>query len=210
MDYAQGMNLILKFNPSIVFVNVDGWNGCGWSDIFNYCREVDVCLQERPVYVALSVNENKAYKALKNKFFDYLVKPIEELEIRKFVTYLTKNIQALFNDTVCIKSHKDYNIIDIPSILYLQADNNATDFILVGGKRISAFKTLKFFEENLPDNFIRIHHSYIINNHHLSRINFGKLKCYLNSNQVNLPFSRSYRHNLRILEDILAEKAISN
>ncbi|MEH6762827.1 MAG: LytTR family DNA-binding domain-containing protein [Maribacter arcticus] len=209
-DYSDGMNIILKSTPSIIFINIDGWGDNFWSDIFDYCRELDIHLLERPMYIALSKNENKAFKAIKNKFFDYLIKPGTELEIRKLINYLTKNIQVFFKGTLCLKSHKDYNIIDINDILFLQADNNATDFILISGKKISAFKTLKYFEIALPDNFLRIHHSYIINKNHLSRINFGKLKCYLNNNLIILPFSKSYRHNLQFLEEILSEKALLN
>ncbi len=78
-------------------------------------------------------------------------------------------------------------------IVYLKADNNTTDFYLQSGKVITAFKTLKHFEQLLPFYFFRIHHSYVINVGHVSRINLGKNQCYLLNNEIALPFSRTYK-----------------
>lgn len=83
-DYEGGMNSILKDTPDVVFINVDSaYNNYG--DIFSYCSEIDDHIRKKPLYIALSVDETKAYKALKNKFFDYIVKPGRELEIRKVI-----------------------------------------------------------------------------------------------------------------------------
>jgi len=207
-DYEVGINSILKTIPDVVFVNVDAEQGITPGDIFSYCKEIDEHISRKPLYVALSLDETKAYQALKNKFFDYLLTPGKELEIRKTVLQLVKKREVFLRDTLCLKSYKDYTLLEIDDIIFLQADNNATDFVLTDGSKVSAFKTLKSFESELPENFLRIHHSYIVNKNHISRINFGKLRCFLNNNKVTLPFSRSYRHNLDFLEQLLSQKAI--
>lgn len=166
-------------------------------------------IREKPIFIALSKDSSKGYLALKNRFYDYLLKPGRELEIRKIVLQLLKERRHFLEDTLCLKSYKDYTLLPVDEILFLKADNNATDFILKNGKKISSFKTLKSFEEVLPDNFIRIHHSYIVNKYQISRINFGKLKCFLNHNTVSLPFSKSYRQNLFGMEKLLEQMAIS-
>lgn len=207
-DYEYGMNSILKNSPDIIFINVDFKSLQSYSDVFSFCTDINDHTAKRPLYVALSVDEKKAYKAIKFKFFDYLLKPGSELEIRKVILQLVKRQEPFLSDTLCIKSYKDYTLLEIDDVVFLQADNNATDFVLLDGKKVSAFKTLKSFELVLPDNFVRIHHSYIINRNHISRINFGKLKCFLNHNKVSLPFSKSYRHNLHFLEELLSQKAM--
>lgn len=208
-DYENGMNSILKETPDIVFINVDLGDKNDYNDVFTYCKEIDDHIRKKPVYIALSLDQTKAYRALKNRFFDYIVKPGNELEIRKVVLQLLKKQQPFLDDTLCLKSYKDYTLLEIDDVVFLQADNNATDFVLLDGKKVSAFKTLKSFELVLPNNFLRIHHSYIVNKNHISRINFGKLRCFLNHNKISLPFSKSYRHNLNSLEVLLSEKAIS-
>ena len=208
-NYESGMNSILKYAPDVVFINVDPEQKNSPNDIFSFCKQIDDYIQKKPLYIALSKDQAKAYKALKYRFFDYLVKPGNELEIRKSVLQLVKKQKPFLNDTICLKSYKDYTLLDINEIAYLQADNNSTDFISLNGSKVTAYKTLKSFETVLPPNFLRIHHSYIVNKHHISRINFGKLTCYLDQNKITLPFSKSYRHNLHSLEDLLSQKAIS-
>lgn len=206
-DYDYGMNLILRDNPDVVFINVDV-DILDNSDVFSYCKEIDQLSAKKPLYIAVSKDESKAYMALKNKFFDYVILPGKDLEIRKSVLTLLKRQPTFLEGTLCLKSYKDYTLLEIDDVVFLQADNNATDFVLLNGQKVSAFKTLKSFESVLPHNFIRIHHSYIVNKNHISRINFGKLKCFLNHNRISLPFSKSYRHNLHTLEALLSQRAI--
>ena len=113
------------------------------------------------------------------------------------------------SQTLCLKSYKDFQYLETDSILYLKADNNATDFIMKDGTTVSAFKTLKTFEEKLPKNFVRIHQSYIININYVSRINFGKSVCALKNGREQLPFSKTYRENVDGLKKILSKNTIS-
>nr|WP_255481777.1 LytTR family DNA-binding domain-containing protein [Flavobacterium sp. xlx-221] len=106
--------------------------------------------------------------------------------------------------SLCIRSYSDYQILKFNDIVYLKADNNSTDFKMINGKTITAYKTLKYYEETLPVNFVRIHKSYIVNIHYVSRIVFSKSKCFLNFNE-QLPFSNSYRV---IVENILVQNGI--
>lgn len=208
-DYEMGMNFILKDTPDVVFINVDSDCKNDHREIFSYCDEINNLVRKIPLYIALSVDETKGYKALKNNFFDYIVKPGKEIEIRKAILHLLKNQKPFLNDTLCLKSYKDYTLLEIDDVVFLEAQNNSTEFVLLNGRKVCAFKTLKTFEMVLPNNFLRIHHSYMVNKNHISRINFGKLLCFLNHNKISLPFSKSYRHNLISLEIILAEKANS-
>lgn len=97
---------------------------------------------------------------------------------------------------ICIKSYGDYQFIALKDVLYLEADNNTTDFYLINGKKLSAYKTLKHYENNLPSFFYRIHNSYIVNSNYVSRINTGKQLCYLNNNEVSVSFSKTFKENV--------------
>jgi DNA-binding LytR/AlgR family response regulator len=207
-DYEEGMNTILKHAPEVVFVDVDT-SVKEYPDVYAYCKEINEHLDRKPLYIAISHDKCKAYEAIKNKFFDYLLKPGKELDIRKIILQVLKQKELFSNDVICLKSYKDFTLLNVHDILYLQADNNSTDFILIGNHKTSAYKTLKFFETTLPGNFLRIHNSYIINRNHISRVNFGKCKCYLDNNKIVVPFSKSYRHNLQPLRTLLADKAIA-
>ena len=97
---------------------------------------------------------------------------------------------------ICVKSYGDYRFIEAKDICYLQADNNSTDIHLFNGEMITAFKTLKHFENVLSFPFIRIHNSYIVNIDYVSRIHTGNSVCYIKNTTTKLPFSKSYKENV--------------
>ncbi len=106
---------------------------------------------------------------------------------------------------ICIKSYGDYRYIDSTDILYFEADNNSTDIHLNNGEMITAFKTLKHFENVLPKNqFLRIHNSYIINIEQVSRIHTGNTVCYIKNSATKLPFSKSYKENVDLIISLIA------
>ena len=53
-------------------------------------------------------------------------------------------------------------------IIYCIAEGNYTLIQLTSGKKVTSAKTLKQVEQRLPEaDFVRIHHSYITNLHHI-------------------------------------------
>ena len=202
----EGLNLILKHTPNIVFINLDH----NTSDCFSMVMEMHQYINELPIVIGISKTKEHAYEAIKNNFFDYWLLPFGELDIRKSLTKLKKSLPASsVSDTLVLKSYSDFQYIDTKEILYLQADNNATDFIMKDGSTISAFKTLKSFEDQLPQSFVRIHQSFIINTAYISRINYGKNICALKFGKKQLPFSKSYKENVDSLKKILAKGNLS-
>ena len=97
---------------------------------------------------------------------------------------------------ICIKSYGDHKYIEASSVWYLKADNNSTDIYLKNGEVITAFKTLKNFENILPFPFLRIHNSFIINVMQVTRIHVGNSLCYIRDTSVKIPFSKSYKNNI--------------
>lgn len=137
--------------------------------------------------------------------------PIEEPEVSEKKVETTTIEQQLMPDEpfvmkgttveekpliICVKSYGDYRFIEARDICYLQADNNSTDIHLVNGEMITAFKTLKHFENVLQSPFVRIHNSYIVNIDYVSRIHTGNSVCYIKNTTTKLPFSKSYKENV--------------
>jgi DNA-binding LytR/AlgR family response regulator len=206
-EYEESMNAILKFAPHLVFLNVDDSFTEAVSSPFSFINELYNYQKKIPNFIALSATKDLAYTAIKNNFLDYIVKPLSEFELRKALLRFQTN-QPFDQATLCLKSYKDYRFVDTDELLFLKADNNATDFFMNDGRKISAFKTLKKFEVLLPDNFVRIHNSYIINVNYVSRINFGKSKCFIKKSDYNIPFSRSYKENVELLKNSLSKSAV--
>lgn len=205
-DTTDGINSILKFSPDVVFINLNDKAG----KYFQMVAELYQYIQDIPIIIGISKSKQFAYEAIKNNFFDYWLLPFNEFDMRKTLLKLKKVMpNENTSQTLCLKSYKDFQYLETDSILYLKADNNATDFIMKDGTTVSAFKTLKTFEEKLPKNFVRIHQSYIININYVSRINFGKSVCALKNGREQLPFSKTYRENVDGLKKILSKNTIS-
>jgi DNA-binding LytR/AlgR family response regulator len=155
--------------------------------------ELHEFLDVLPTIIVLNTSKDQAFESYQRGVSGYLLHPIDSNELRKCLLRYQKTHKALYADKIAIKSNGDYHFITTQDIVYLKADNNTTDFYLQSGKVITAFKTLKHFEQLLPFYFFRIHHGYVINVNHVSRINLGKSRCYLLNNEISVPFSRTYK-----------------
>ncbi len=203
----EGLNDILKHSPDIVFINLND-NARSYFLMTVELHQYGNCI---PVFIGLSHSKAHAYEAIKNNFFDYWLLPYNEFDIRKSVLRLKKMMpEEVAPQTLCLKSYRDFQYINTNEILYLKADNNATEFIMRDGTINNAFKTLKTFERQMPENFIRIHQSYIVNINYISRISYGKAICTLKNHKQHLPFSKSYRQNIDNLKKMLTKNAISS
>lgn len=192
----DAINRILELKPNVVFLSISSRLNKSDSISFSLLSELHEFLDELPTIIVLSDIKEKAYEAYQRGVSGYLLTPIDPNELRKCLMRYQKTHKALHTDTISLKSNGDYNFIRSSEIVYLKADNNTTDFYLKSGKVVSAYKTLKHFEKLLPFYFLRIHHGYVINIQYVSRINLGKNSCYLQNNEIILPFSRTYKTNI--------------
>lgn len=203
-EYNHALNFILKETPNLVFFDLDNT----FEKPFELIKELNLLFNDYfPVFIAISSSKEQAYEAIKNGFFDFILNPLSELEIRKSVLKFQKKSPAIINKNICLKSNKDYQYLNTDEILFLKADNNTTDFYTSDGNIISAFKTLKTFEEVLPENFLRIHKSYIINKNFVSRIQYGKLICTIKKNSYDIPFTKTYIDNIEIMKKTLSHNS---
>ena len=73
-------------------------------------------------------------------------------------------------DRITVRNGQKIKIIPIDSIIYIKADGDYISIHTAEGKWLKE-QTMKYTEDNLPANsFIRIHRSYIVNVHQISRI----------------------------------------
>ncbi|WP_299212881.1 LytTR family transcriptional regulator DNA-binding domain-containing protein [uncultured Dokdonia sp.] len=207
----EGLDIILERNPSLVFLNIElehsnsGITGYYMLDALQ--KYVDIL----PQFIALSTTAKYAIEGIRYSILDYIMTPIDKNVLRRTLfrfRKLTFNKPEDINDTLCLKSYGDYKFVNTNEVLFLKADNNTTDFVRVNGSTVSAFKTLKFFQDSLPEHFIRIHNSYIVNSHYISRIHFGKSQCTMEHSDVAVPFSKSYRENVEMIRDNFYKRSL--
>lgn len=219
-NYDEGLNCILEHQPNLVFLEIDPASKKSNLSL-QLINELHRYLKVIPKIIITTRTKNFAFDAIKYEVADYLIKPLQHIDLVKLILKLNKSILetptsvekalpkhdlvTINNESqtpsnqpliLCIKSYGDYRYIDTNDICYLKADNNSTDIHLNTGEMITAFKTLKHFEAALNSPFIRIHNSYIINRNYIARIHTGNALCYIKNSAVKLPFSKSYKSNI--------------
>lgn len=136
--------------------------------------------------VFVTAFDHYAIKAFKYGAFDYLLKPIAIQELTSCVSRIfqekkptigldeVKKLIASIHPsskTLSITSQTAIDIIQLSELVRCKADGRYTDCILSDGRRIVSSKSLKEFEELLPDHeFIRVHHGDIVNIKHIKQI----------------------------------------
>lgn len=202
-DRDDSMNIILKESPDLVFINIDN----SFENPFQFINELYQYAESVPNFIATSTSKEKAYSAIKNNFFDYLLIPLKEVDLRIAIKKFQKKHPPTDKKTILLKSYQDYHYLDTDEILYLEADNNTTDFHMQDGNIINAFKTLKTYEDSLPNNFLRIHKSYIVNSDYIMRINYGKRICIVKSCDCVIPFTKTYMNSIELMNNLLSQSS---
>jgi len=191
------LNLIFKKLPDLIIINLDIIE-----DIPELIFSIKEYCTNQPNLVALSSDERKAFIGYKYGFVDFLLKPCNEISIRKCLLKNQKKDFHKSSSLICLKSYKDYKYLNFDEIMFLKADNNTTDFYLKGDRIVGAYKTMKVFEEKLPRSFLRVHKSFIINSDYVSRINYGKNICEIGHTK-KIPFTKTYLENIDIINSNL-------
>ena len=196
----SGVLAIRKYEPELVFLDIQMPEKNGF-ELFKYFEVVNF-----EVIFTTAYNQF-AIKAIKRSALDYLLKPIDHMElaaaVKKFerknagnfaqkkLSLLLENLNV--NDQnvnkIAFPTLEGFDLIHTNQILYCKADNNYCSIKKIDGFSMTASRTLKFVEEILPTNsFQRIHKSYVINLNYVVRYHKGNKEIEL-TNGEKLPVS---------------------
>lgn len=174
----DGVELIRRCKPDLVFLDIEMPYESGF-ELFRYFDSITFDVIFTTAYA------NYGIQAVKCAALDYLLKPVNPIEIRESLKRMEqkrrhevpmRQIETLLNN---LQSNYDSKKIAIPTstgvemysvkeILYFEGDGNYSRIITNSGRDITISKTLQWLEEVLPtDIFIRIHKSHLVNLGHV-------------------------------------------
>ncbi|ETN96149.1 LytR/AlgR family response regulator transcription factor [Zhouia amylolytica] len=203
-NYDNGLETILESTPDLVFVDMDG----PADQLKEYLYDLSDCLEKLPALIGISTKKDMGYFAIKHNFVDLLLKPLKPLTVRKCLAKYNKRFNSHNSGIICLKSNKDFNYLNASDILFLKADNNTTDIYLQDNTVIQSYNTLKVFETGLPENFKRVHKSYIINSDFISRIHYGKKICLMRHYAHKIPFTKTFVANVNAINETYSNNSI--
>lgn len=188
-------------HPEIVFLDIQMPDKNGF-ELFKEIEEVNFETIFTTAYKDFAVN------AIKCSALDYLLKPINHLDLmsaikrfeakhdsvvnQKRIELLLDNLNAETNEfnKVMLPTDFGFELIKPSHILYCEADSNYTKVNLLDGKEMLVAKTLKYIEELLPGNiFIRTHKSYVVNINYVSKYDKSNDLHVVLSNGQKIPVS---------------------
>lgn len=170
-----------KVQPDLIFLDVMLPDGSGF-DVLEKLHGLQAGL------IFTTASEKFAIKAIKYSALDYLLKPIEAAELKAAVQKVVERKNALTTDKnlasllenikkseeqyskITLPTGNAYEVVAVKDIVRCEANDNYTNIYLAGGKKFLVSGTLKHYEELLPEkDFVRVHHSHLINMNHMLR-----------------------------------------
>ena len=204
---ASALKSINEQKPQLLFLDIEMPHMNGF-ELLEKLTDIDFELVFTTSY------DQYAIKAFRFSALDYLLKPIDQDDLRKAVqkavtstdhvspqqikVLLQKiNHPSLVVNKLAIPTIEGLQMILIESIIHCEADRNYTIINIKGKQKIVASRTLKEIEELLDDYpFIRVHHSHIINLNEVEKYMKGEGGYLMMSNGANIDVSRSRKEFL--------------
>ena len=208
---AEALELMNTFQPTLVMLDIEmpGMNGF---DFMNRASEWDFDV------IFTTAFDQYAIKAIRFSALDYLLKPIDIVELKNavnrhivkkqsptgssqqpLVDNLIYNLQQknLQQFKLALSTSEGIFLYEPGDIVLLEASSNYTKFFFSNQRSLVVSKTLKEYEDILMEHrFLRVHKSYLVNKDHVIKVDReGVLEL---SNGMHIPVSR--RRKAEILQ----------
>lgn len=205
---VSGLQAIEKSKPDLVFLDIEmpAMNGFEMLEIFS---EISFAIIFTTSY------DQYAIKAIRFSALDYLLKPINPIELVRalkkvqeqrhlpFVEQfqmLLKQIQTKEPQftKIAVPTVEGFELIPADQVTRCEADDNYTHLFLKNKSKIKACRTLKEMEAQLHDFtfFIRVHHSFLVNLNEVTRYVRGEGGYLVMSDGSTVNVSRSRKDAL--------------
>ena len=186
---TKGIALALSTKPHIIFLDVELGNENG----FELIKEIRQFTTEMPYIIMTTGVDKYAKKAVNTDVLYFLDKPIDEDELMIALHKFEKKLLD-FQKHITIKNTDGHFFMQLDNIEFIKANVNYCHIYRTNQKPMIVSKTLKDIEAILPNNFIRIHKSYIINKQFVQMLNTTKkiVKINTNTEVLDLPIGDLY------------------
>jgi len=208
LNSKEGLEKIKELNPDIVFLDIEMPQMNGFQLLSNLDK-INFHLIFTTAY------DQFAVKAFKFNALDYLLKPIDPVELKKAVKKASEKLALLpqqlehiseilheaekgqLPGRIAFPHAKGYRFISLSDIIYCESESNYTILHLVNEPKFTVCKTLGEIEDILSvSHFLRIHRSYLVNTKKIKDFIKGDGGYLIMENKSEIPVSRNKREEL--------------
>lgn len=196
----EARHYIDSISPDVVFVDIRMPNESGLELIEKY--------KDRDFYVVFATTYHEyAVEALRQRAFDYLLKPIDRDELqacsrRILMHFYKQGKEKPTSSTPAprrleISTNGKRHFVKHEDILHIEACGSYSTVFLNSGRRITISKNLKRIEDMLDDPlFFRVHNSQIVNFNRIHQCNYSLFLVTLD-NGKDIPMAVRKREQLK-------------
>ncbi len=207
-NVPEGLELYAKTKPKLLFLDIEMGSNTG----FDLIQAIG---PDRPHVIFTTAHEGYAVKAIRFSALDYLLKPVDADELSLAIGKVKQadrtpqspdQIMALLKNLanpqapdrrIALPVADGLEMVDTGDITYCESDSNYTVVHQKDKKRLVISRTLKEFEDILdPTQFVRVHHSYLINVKHVKKYIRGEGGEVIMSDGTNVAVSRRKKQEL--------------
>jgi len=178
-NVASGIEAIHRIQPDLVILDIQMPDGNG----FDVLKSIPVKKFE---VIFITAFQEYAIQAIKFSALDYILKPIDSIELRQAIdnalntitkklddqqiSVLQHNLQQQSKRRLVLKTQESVHVVEIEDIIRCESDKNYTMFFFKNGKKIVVSKTLKDFDTMLSGlTFFRAQQSHLINLNYIEK-----------------------------------------
>jgi DNA-binding LytR/AlgR family response regulator len=186
----EAINMLNSNPPDLLFLDIELPEMDG--------MQLLQALSDPPATVLITSRTDLALEAYDHGVLDYLVKPIKYtrffLAAKKAFDYAdhVKSADAKDSGTVFAKVNNQLIKLKLDTLLYVEALADYVILHMTGGQQHIVLTTMKGIASKLPENFVRVHRSYIVNSDLIDFIEDSTVVI----NKKTLPIGNTYRSSL--------------
>ncbi|MEM9387265.1 MAG: LytTR family DNA-binding domain-containing protein [Pseudomonadota bacterium] len=115
--------------------------------------------------IVVSANTDRAMEAFEHGVLDFVPKPFDEARLGKAVARLQRQASRTGPAVkqLAVQTGRETRAVPVAQVRAIHGAGNYAELELLTGRRLLHAKTLDQLAELLPDEFLRIHRSHIVN-----------------------------------------------
>lgn len=176
----QAIEIAADESFNICFLDIELNNQSGFDLLTHLSKATKV--------IFVTAYSEYAIRAIREKAYDYLLKPINPAEFTNCIKRFEEEIKQKDSTEFLLVKEQGFTVpLHFNEIVYVEANGPYSKVYVLNNKQYTMSKTLKALGEILNTDFIRIHKSYIVNK---TKVQSFKKDNLITTTNVCLPVSR--------------------